>query len=208
MPKLRNFIRSAATFVSDAADVITAEKLDYRRPLDPLLARRQSELISVHDCAYALEFSNLFFSRFIASPDSLKAAIDDVISEFPDVVGQAVVEWRGEYTIYGKVMPALGRQPPWRLNHHVFGDDVLFAVRAHRFAFLPRLVLAVIDERISAAEIERLLTDWCEFASKRRSRTTAFVSSLLVVQRGLAIVWAYAMLMAMGRRSYHRLARR
>ena len=206
MRKLKNFIRSATTLVSDAADIIAAGKLDYGRPLDPRLAQRESELISIHDCVYASEFSEVFFSRFIARPGSLKAAIDDVISEFPDVVEKAVVEWRSEYTIYGKTTPALGRQPPWRLDHQVSDDDVLFAVRVHRFAFLPRLVLAVIDEQISAAEIERLLTDWCDFAAKRRSRKKAFVSSLLIVQRGLAIVWAYAMLMAMGRNSYQRLA--
>jgi hypothetical protein len=70
--------------------------------------------------------------------------------------------------------------------------DVLRDVRPHRFAFVPRLALAVVGGVLPAAPLAALLEDWMRFA--RLQPALPYISNLVVTQRLLACTCAIAWL--------------
>lgn len=97
--------------------------------------------------------------------------------------------------VYSSTAPALDGTFPWGRVEKGPGDDVLYAVRPHRFAFAPRFALAILYEGISADVLADVLESWIAFA-KEGASSYPYLSTLVVIQRSLALSWAYAFVCA------------
>lgn len=97
--------------------------------------------------------------------------------------------------VYSRRAPALDKSFPWGGVERGPGDDVLYAVRPHRFAFAPRFGLAILYEALPPDVFSEILESWIAFA---KSGTSAYpyLSTLVVIQRSLALSWAYAFVSA------------
>jgi hypothetical protein len=80
---------------------------------------------------------------------------------------------------------------PWGELPDGANDDDLYAVRPHRFAFAPRQALAAVYGQASAGVLADLLEDWMHYATHNAS-PMPYASSLVVIQRLLALSWAHA----------------
>jgi len=96
--------------------------------------------------------------------------------------------------IYGDRSARLRPGFPWHAPDQMGRDDLLFAVRPHRFAFAPRMALAVCDSTTTADEFRLLLEDW--MVAAQRAPGLPFCSNLVVSQRLFAATWAFAYLAA------------
>lgn len=92
--------------------------------------------------------------------------------------------------VCGRLAPPLRAGFPWHDALGLRSDDVLFAVRPHRFGFLPQLALATAIGSHPRAELIALIDDWTHFA--QRDPVLPFCSNLVVIQRLLATAWAFA----------------
>ncbi|EDZ67792.1 Heparinase II/III-like protein [Nitrosococcus oceani AFC27] len=96
---------------------------------------------------------------------------------------------------YGRRGDLLGKAFPWNSLTNGPGEDALYAARPHRFAFAPRLALAILYgaplEFILAATLE----GWMQVASAGCSKLP-YLSNLVVIQRFIALSWALAFLIA------------
>ncbi|MDT3680104.1 MAG: alginate lyase family protein [Burkholderiaceae bacterium] len=97
--------------------------------------------------------------------------------------------------VYSKRAPKLDRSFPWGALEKGPGDDVLYAVRPHRFAFAPRFALAILYEDASPDVLADILEGWVAFANGGTS-FYPYLSTLVVIQRSLALSWAYAFVSA------------
>lgn len=196
MRSVERLVRRSISCVRNAKKVWDQPAIDYCAPLDSGGPQCTDHLIGEQDVAFAYRLRDIFFSRFLVDSEKFKASVFEVIANVPSAVDAAAREWLVEYRIYGEAMQPLCEQPPWRHVQRTGRHDVLYRVRVHRFAFLPRLMLAVVDGKIKSSEVIEFLSDWCRFATRKRNRDVAFVSTLVVIQRDIAIVWAYAILAA------------
>lgn len=97
--------------------------------------------------------------------------------------------------IYGSTGPRLSAGFPWaHLPRGPFGD-LLYAVKPHRFSFAPRWALAALYGAPVADELQVVLDEWATFAASPRGKV-AYASSLVVIQRVLALSCAWAFLAA------------
>lgn len=97
--------------------------------------------------------------------------------------------------VYTKRAPPLDGLFPWGGLEKGPGSDVLYAVRPHRFAFAPRFALAILYEDISPEVLSDILQSWIAFA-KSGTSNYPYISTLVVIQRSLALSWAYAFVSA------------
>lgn len=98
-------------------------------------------------------------------------------------------------SVYASAGPALRRGFPWGAAVAGPGDDPLYPVRPHRFAFAPRMAMAVLYGELPAAAFAEILEDWMAFAARGES-ALPYLSTLVVIQRLLALSWAHAFLAA------------
>lgn len=102
----------------------------------------------------------------------------------------------GGLKIYSIIGPPLRPGFPWiGLPVEPNGDD-LYSIRPHRFGFAPRHALAVLYGGEPAKVLADILEDWMAFAASGRSEFP-YVSSLVVIQRLLALSWAQAFVAAL-----------
>ena len=99
--------------------------------------------------------------------------------------------------IYAGRGPKLDRMFPWGRLERGPGGDKLYRKRPHRFAFAPRLALASLYGEASDRVLHEVLLGWMAFASGR-ANDLAYDSNLAVIQRTLALSWAWAFLAARG----------
>lgn len=97
--------------------------------------------------------------------------------------------------IYATTGPVLRPGFPWATLPRGPGGDILYAVRPHRFAFAPRFALAVLYGGLPAANFAEILEDWMAFVARGESELP-YVSTLVVIQRLLALSWALAFIAA------------
>ncbi len=97
--------------------------------------------------------------------------------------------------VYGQTAGVLDSSFSWGRIATGPGDDVLYAVRPHRFAFAPRFALAILYEAIPADVLAGILDGWIGFAGSGSS-ALPYYSSLVVIQRSLALSWALAFVFA------------
>jgi len=86
--------------------------------------------------------------------------------------------------VYGKTTSPLRPGFEWGGQWYSGDEDVLFPARPHRFAFAPRLALAVVGKEYSPTEFTELLCDWMRFAARRPE--LPFISTFVVTQRLIA----------------------
>jgi len=96
--------------------------------------------------------------------------------------------------IFSRSSPPLDAGYPW---HGVQGEprDVLLDAHPHRFAFLPRLVLAILGGGYTCTALVAVLEGWMRFAVKRPE--LAYISTFVVTQRLIALTCALYFLRAL-----------
>jgi hypothetical protein len=95
--------------------------------------------------------------------------------------------------IYARRGPVLDRDFPWGTIEQGPGGDKLYRKRPHRFAFSPRLALAAFYGESSDRVLREVLLGWMSFASSAEN-ALAYDSNLAVIQRVLALSWAWTFL--------------
>ncbi|ADJ28630.1 heparinase II/III family protein [Nitrosococcus watsonii] len=136
---------------------------------------------------------------FFADSGSLRAAAEQVAAERPQwrarLLERAYSDCRTGLITYGRRGDRLGKAFPWNSLTNGPGEDALYAARPHRFAFAPRLALAILYgaplEHILAATLE----GWMQVASAGCSKLP-YLSNFVVIQRFIALSWALAFLIA------------
>jgi Heparinase II/III-like protein/Heparinase II/III N-terminus len=98
-------------------------------------------------------------------------------------------------SIYSVTAPPLKPGFPWHAPAKGYGDDLLYPVRPHRFAFAPRIALVGLAQPILIERLAAIVQDWQVFAAKGQSNLP-YVSNLVVIQRLLAVSWTWAFLAA------------
>jgi hypothetical protein len=96
--------------------------------------------------------------------------------------------------VYSRRTSPLRPGYPWGSVQGEDSDDILFAVQPHRFAFAPRMALAVCDRTVAPEDLRDVLLDWMRFAQMHPR--LPFFSNLIAVQRLLASTWAFQYLAA------------
>jgi hypothetical protein len=97
--------------------------------------------------------------------------------------------------IYATTGPKLDARFPWGALPPGPGKDALYSVRPHRFAFAPRWALAIVYGAPVAKELADILDGWRRFAASGH-HNLAYLSTLVVIQRVLALSSAWAVLEA------------
>ena len=97
--------------------------------------------------------------------------------------------------IYSTVGPRLDDDFLWDALPRSPGNDILYSRRLHRFAFAPRMALASLYGAPSASLLGRLLKTWISWLSSAKC-ADPYHSNLSVIQRLLALSWAWAFLAA------------
>ncbi len=137
--------------------------------------------------------------EFLAAPGTLRAMADRVQREWPAWTERTIRLVREEcetgLRIYARSGPPLGAECFWRRLEPGPGGDKLYQKRPHRFAFAPRLALAALYGEPTDSTLETVLRGWMAVAASR-TNTIAYDSNLSVIQRLLALSWAWALLAA------------
>lgn len=81
---------------------------------------------------------------------------------------------------------------PWSGDPAAERSELLFTIHAHRFAFAPRLALAVTRNAVSERHLLDLLDDWMRYAAA--NPRLPFFSNLVAIQRLIASTWAFLFL--------------
>ena len=97
--------------------------------------------------------------------------------------------------IYGSPGPVLDGSFPWTSLPAGPGGDSLYPYRPHRFAFLPRMALAVLQRELAAGQLVTILDGWIADAESGRD-PFCYGTNLVVIQRILATAWAWVFLAA------------
>ena len=97
--------------------------------------------------------------------------------------------------IYSAVAPPLKPGFPWHGPTQGPGNDLLYPVRPHRFAFAPRIALAGLFDESSVECLRAIVDDWLAFAQQGESNFP-YISNLVVIQRLLALCWTWSFLAA------------
>lgn len=105
------------------------------------------------------------------------------------------VEQEQGLMIYSRPGPPLDPVFPWGTLPRGPGDDNLYCVRPQRFAFAPRMALAVLYGASDGERLSAVLASWMKFAATERYGL-AYQSNLVVIQRLLALSWTWAFLAA------------
>lgn len=142
-------------------------------------------------------FRNAGRPIFFCRPEDVRGALKRIPVDYP-VWHEALVTRVQEQTtrhalVYGRREPPLGPNFPWGDIEPGPGGDKLYRKQPHRWAFAPSFALAVVNGRLTVGDLYTLLNDWAMFA-KSRSNSIAFDSNLAVIQRVLALTWAWLFL--------------
>lgn len=97
--------------------------------------------------------------------------------------------------IYSITAPPLKPGFSWHVPARGHGNDLLYPVRPHRFAFAPRMAQVGLFEPNMIERLAAIVRDWLSFAQKGKS-SLPYVSNLVVIQRLLAVCWTWAYLAA------------
>lgn len=138
-------------------------------------------------------------SVFFAEPARLVELADTLRASNSPWVASALARVERDRTVglpvYGRTAGVLDSSFPWGRIATGPGNDVLYAVRPHRFAFAPRFALAILYEAIPVDVLAGILDSWIGFA-RSGSSALPYYSSLVVIQRSLALSWALAFVSA------------
>lgn len=133
--------------------------------------------------------------RFFATPEQLRLRIAQAADHHPDwcQATKSYVAHTREVGlgIYDIVVHPLGEGFPWSNPTGNPSGDSLYKVRPHRFAFAPSWILDAAYRGIFPSDLKRMLRDFQRHATHDRS-LYPFMSSLVVIQRAVAITWAIA----------------
>ena len=147
----------------------------------------------------ALEFRERIGKRFFVHPDSVNRLCQEAYRSHPawrNQLANSVTELLNSgLPVYGRPGPRLTGGFPWLSLPLGPGGDSLYPFRAHRFAFLPRLALAVFQEIIPPACVLEIVESWMAEAATGRN-PFCYGTNLVVIQRMLATIWAWVFLAA------------
>src|SRR5699024_7166753 len=136
---------------------------------------------------------------FFANPETLRAVAERVAVVQPKWQSRLLERVRSDcemgLPIYGQLSGCLGEAFPWDLLSNGPGEDILYAVRPHRFAFVPRLALAILYGAPLEQTLATTLGGWMQIASTGHSRLP-YLTNLVVIQRFIALSWTWAFLAA------------
>ena len=137
--------------------------------------------------------------NFFASLRQLRHAAQRNRTERPGWVERSLAITRRNceqgLRIYETDGAPLCRQFPWNEPLPVRLDDALYAIRPHRFAFAPQLALSILYGAPFAKRFADVLEGWMTAASKGEG-PYLYASNLVVIQRFLALSWAWSFLAA------------
>jgi Heparinase II/III-like protein/Heparinase II/III N-terminus len=129
---------------------------------------------------------------FFATPAELAAlaAAAPAFPRPPPAPARAAGQ-RPRYTEHGILAAAAAG---WRDPPAGPGNDILYPARPHRFAQAPLLALAALRDPKHHAELAGAVQGWQRYAGARGPM--AYLSNLVVLQRLLALSWAWAFVAA------------
>lgn len=169
------------------------------RSTDP---RDESGRVALPTCIDDLvtHFSQPRTPSFFADAGTLAEKVRDVASSRPQwrerLVEAAANDLNRGLKIYSMTGPVLRPGYPWAgMPVEPNGDD-LYSIRPHRFGFAPRHALAVLYGSEPAKALADVLEDWMAFTASGRSEFP-YVSSLVVIQRLVALSWTQAFVLAL-----------
>ena len=147
----------------------------------------------------AIAFRNYIGERFFIRPSSVDKLCSDAYRSHPiwrkRLMESVYSKLNIGLAIYGTQVPRLTREFPWSSLPVGPGDDSLYPFRPHRFAFLPRIALAVYQQMVTSEQLVDIVDGWIEEAEKGQN-PFCYGSNLVVIQRMLAILWAWSFLAA------------
>ena len=146
--------------------------------------------------AFVDHFDALIARRWFADPRALlrdRQANEARLPGWLDAAGRQMIAATSEGLVLpGGSSPLLRAGFPWSGDPAATRPELLFAIHAHRFAFAPRLALAVAGGAVSEELMIDLLNDWMRYAAANPS--LPFFSNLVAIQRTIASTWAFAFL--------------
>lgn len=141
----------------------------------------------------------LFGTRFFVDPADIEALSRKLEILCPGTTATILHSVEQDRTrgipVYSLRGPALGPAFPWGALAFGPGRDPLYALRPHRFAFAPRHAWACLIDPAAAQPLRGMIRGWMECASAAGS-SFCYDSNLGVIQRILALSWAWAFLAA------------
>ena len=147
----------------------------------------------------ARHFRNRSAPSFFVDPPILGELSRHVESQRPDwktlTLERENQDFERGLRVYGTEGPPLRRGFPWGHLPRGPGNDLLYTVRPHRFAFAPNAARAALYGAPTADQLYQIVTDWMEFAAAE-PQPLPYLSNLVVIQRFLALSWAWAFLAA------------
>jgi len=152
---------------------------------------------SIHNIALA--FRCHIGERFFIHPSSIDNLCNNAYRSHP-IWQKRLIESVSKAlnmgsAIYGTQGPRLTREFPWSSIPMGPGDDNLYPFRPHRFAFLPRIALAVYQQIVTSEQLVDIVDGWIEEAENGQN-PFCYGSNLVVIQRMLATLWAWSFLAA------------
>ena len=151
------------------------------------------------DLAYAgaRRARQLFGQRFFVAPDQVQRLAQQVRSDYPDAVAGLLSRVRADaesgLPLYSGFAGAVGEDFDWATLPVGPGDDAMYKKRPHRFAFVPRHAWACLYDSSHATVLRGMLESWMRYAEKGTD-LLCYDSNLGVIQRVLALTWAWAFL--------------
>lgn len=139
----------------------------------------------------------LFGPRFFVDPAAVETLSGRLLHEFPELhralMHRVELDRTEGIPVYSTVGPVLGPGFPWTELPPGPGGDALYVKRPHRFAFAPRHALACLYDPTAAIALDGMLRSWMSTVAGARF-SYAYDSNLAVIQRILALSWAWVFL--------------
>lgn len=137
---------------------------------------------------------------FFAGREVLAGLAGQMASSRPQwrqrLIDRAATDVTRGLKIYSMEGPPLRPGFPWGGLPSEPNDDDLYSIRPHRFAFAPRHALAILYGGEPAPVLADILEDWMAFAARGASELP-YASTLVVIQRLVALSWAHAFVAAL-----------
>jgi hypothetical protein len=145
----------------------------------------------------AVHYFDCRTSRFFvdcADVPELVHSLNDLTGNFIERLSSEVHDMTdGAYRVYSERVAPLRPEFPWGRRSPRTPPDILFTAQPHRFTFAPQLAIAIVARRYPAERMLELVRAWSSFVSSD-STGIGFISNLVVIQRLLAVGWAYVLL--------------
>ena len=163
----------------------------------PAAAPRHGNTVKGAKSALDQHLLNRYGSRFFIDLDEIPQIVAHIQTHYPEWKDRTVdLAWgaaSGRFDVYASnTTPS--QHILWNDLPRGPHDDILYALRPHRFGFCPRMALAALFDNESLYDsLHHLLTSWLQQTASAE-RPLGYRSHLVAVYRSIALTWTLAFL--------------